>query len=159
MICGPGLLSIYISNRNISNCLTYGRYLAVVSALASGADWVFIPEAPPEEGWEDHMCARLGEVRTRFFPKDLSVPQKLSMSLLLIDRLVYVYFISLQSRSKGSRLNTVIIAEGAIDQHGEPITSNYVKDVRQPCSIHVPQSAFLGHHIYSSILFHTRFCF
>lgn len=39
------------------------RYLAVVSALASGADWVFIPEAPPEEGWEDHMCARLGEVR------------------------------------------------------------------------------------------------
>uniref|UniRef100_A0AAR2LEB8 6-phosphofructokinase n=1 Tax=Pygocentrus nattereri TaxID=42514 RepID=A0AAR2LEB8_PYGNA len=69
-------------------------YLAVVSALASGADWVFIPEAPPEEGWEDHMCARLGE-----------------------------------SRSKGSRLNIVIIAEGAIDKHGEPITSNYVKDL------------------------------
>uniref|UniRef100_A0A4W4HCR9 6-phosphofructokinase n=1 Tax=Electrophorus electricus TaxID=8005 RepID=A0A4W4HCR9_ELEEL len=71
-------------------------YLAVVSALASGADWVFIPEAPPEEGWEDHMCARLGE-----------------------------------SRSKGSRLNIVIIAEGAIDKHGQPITSNYVKDVRK----------------------------
>uniref|UniRef100_A0A4W4H528 ATP-dependent 6-phosphofructokinase n=1 Tax=Electrophorus electricus TaxID=8005 RepID=A0A4W4H528_ELEEL len=71
-----------------------GRYLAVVSALASGADWVFIPEAPPEEGWEDHMCARLGE-----------------------------------SRSKGSRLNIVIIAEGAIDKHGQPITSNYVKDL------------------------------
>uniref|UniRef100_A0A8B9RFJ8 ATP-dependent 6-phosphofructokinase n=1 Tax=Astyanax mexicanus TaxID=7994 RepID=A0A8B9RFJ8_ASTMX len=69
-------------------------YLAVVSALASGADWVFIPEAPPEEGWEDHMCARLGE-----------------------------------SRSKGSRLNIVIIAEGAIDKHGQPITSNYVKDL------------------------------
>ncbi|XP_030626351.1 phosphofructokinase, liver b isoform X2 [Chanos chanos] len=68
-------------------------YLAVVSALASGADWVFIPEAPPEEGWEDHMCARLGE-----------------------------------SRSKGSRLNVVIIAEGAIDKHGKPITSTYVKD-------------------------------
>ncbi|XP_030626350.1 phosphofructokinase, liver b isoform X1 [Chanos chanos] len=69
-------------------------YLAVVSALASGADWVFIPEAPPEEGWEDHMCARLGE-----------------------------------SRSKGSRLNVVIIAEGAIDKHGKPITSTYVKDL------------------------------
>lgn len=38
------------------------RYLALVSALASGADWLFIPEAPPEEGWEDHMCVRLGEV-------------------------------------------------------------------------------------------------
>ncbi|RXN23017.1 ATP-dependent 6- liver type-like protein [Labeo rohita] len=68
-------------------------YLAVVSALASGADWLFIPEAPPEDGWEDHMCARLGE-----------------------------------SRSKGSRLNIVIIAEGAIDKHGQPISSNYVKD-------------------------------
>lgn len=39
------------------------RYLATVSALASGADWVFIPEAPPEDGWEEHFCARLGEVR------------------------------------------------------------------------------------------------
>uniref|UniRef100_A0A671MKT4 6-phosphofructokinase n=1 Tax=Sinocyclocheilus anshuiensis TaxID=1608454 RepID=A0A671MKT4_9TELE len=69
-------------------------YLAVVSALASGADWLFIPEAPPEDGWEDHMCARLGEVRR-----------------------------------KGSRLNIVIIAEGAIDKHGQLISSNYVKDL------------------------------
>ncbi|XP_077104668.1 ATP-dependent 6-phosphofructokinase, liver type-like [Siphateles boraxobius] len=69
-------------------------YLAVVSALASGADWLFIPEAPPEDDWEDHMCARLGE-----------------------------------SRSKGSRLNIVIIAEGAIDKHGHLISSNYVKDL------------------------------
>ncbi|XP_056323781.1 phosphofructokinase, liver b [Danio aesculapii] len=69
-------------------------YLAVVSALASGADWLFIPEAPPEDGWEDHMCARLGEVR-----------------------------------SKGSRLNIVIIAEGAIDKHGQLISSSYVKDL------------------------------
>uniref|UniRef100_A0A4W5JZW6 Phosphofructokinase, liver type n=1 Tax=Hucho hucho TaxID=62062 RepID=A0A4W5JZW6_9TELE len=38
-------------------------YLALVSALASGADWLFIPEAPPLEGWEDHMCARLEHVR------------------------------------------------------------------------------------------------
>uniref|UniRef100_A0A8C1DXT1 ATP-dependent 6-phosphofructokinase n=1 Tax=Cyprinus carpio carpio TaxID=630221 RepID=A0A8C1DXT1_CYPCA len=69
-------------------------YLAVVSALASGADWLFIPEAPPEDGWEDHMCTRLGE-----------------------------------SRSKGSRLNIVIIAEGAIDKHGQLISSSYVKDL------------------------------
>ncbi|XP_048857700.1 phosphofructokinase, liver b [Brienomyrus brachyistius] len=69
-------------------------YLATVSALASGADWVFIPEAPPEEGWEEHFCARLGE-----------------------------------SRSKGSRLNIVIVAEGAIDRHGQPISSSYVKDL------------------------------
>uniref|UniRef100_A0A672QUG1 Phosphofructokinase, liver type n=1 Tax=Sinocyclocheilus grahami TaxID=75366 RepID=A0A672QUG1_SINGR len=37
-------------------------YLALVSALASGADWLFIPEAPPEDGWEELMCARLGEL-------------------------------------------------------------------------------------------------
>ncbi|KAI7808607.1 ATP-dependent 6-phosphofructokinase, liver type [Triplophysa rosa] len=69
-------------------------YLALVSALASGADWLFIPEAPPEEGWEELMCARLGE-----------------------------------SRSKGSRLNIIIVAEGAISRSGEPITSNYIKDL------------------------------
>ncbi|CAO2608545.1 ATP-dependent 6-phosphofructokinase, liver type [Lemmus lemmus] len=69
-------------------------YLALVSALASGADWLFIPEAPPEDGWENFMCERLGE-----------------------------------TRSRGSRLNIIIIAEGAIDRHGKPISSSYVKDL------------------------------
>ncbi|XP_061443924.1 ATP-dependent 6-phosphofructokinase, platelet type isoform X2 [Rhineura floridana] len=40
-------------------------YLALVSALACGADYVFIPEYPPEEGWEDHMCSKLSENRAR----------------------------------------------------------------------------------------------
>uniref|UniRef100_A0ACB8FVY2 Uncharacterized protein n=1 Tax=Sphaerodactylus townsendi TaxID=933632 RepID=A0ACB8FVY2_9SAUR len=40
-------------------------YLALVSALACGADWVFIPEYPPEQGWEDQMCMRLSENRAR----------------------------------------------------------------------------------------------
>ncbi|XP_063070414.1 ATP-dependent 6-phosphofructokinase, liver type-like [Engraulis encrasicolus] len=69
-------------------------YLALVSALASGADWLFIPEAPPAEGWEDRMCARLEH-----------------------------------SRSKGSRLNIIIIAEGALQTTGEAISSTYVKDL------------------------------
>uniref|UniRef100_A0A8C4HDK5 ATP-dependent 6-phosphofructokinase n=1 Tax=Dicentrarchus labrax TaxID=13489 RepID=A0A8C4HDK5_DICLA len=69
-------------------------YLALVSALASGADWLFIPEAPPQEGWEDRMCARLEG-----------------------------------SRIKGSRLNIIIVAEGAVDIHGKPIPSTYVKDL------------------------------
>ncbi|XP_026230599.1 ATP-dependent 6-phosphofructokinase, platelet type-like isoform X1 [Anabas testudineus] len=38
-------------------------YLALVSALACGADWVFIPEMPPEDGWEDNMCQKLSENR------------------------------------------------------------------------------------------------
>lgn len=37
----------------------------------------------------------------------------------------------LQSRTTGSRLNIVIVAEGAIDMNGEPISSTYVKDVRK----------------------------
>ncbi|XP_058471992.1 ATP-dependent 6-phosphofructokinase, liver type [Solea solea] len=69
-------------------------YLALVSALASGADWLFIPEAPPHEGWEDQMCTRLEN-----------------------------------SRLKGSRLNIIIIAEGAIDRQGNPISATYVKDL------------------------------
>ncbi|XP_072847258.2 ATP-dependent 6-phosphofructokinase, muscle type isoform X2 [Pogona vitticeps] len=67
-------------------------YLALITALASGADWVFIPESPPEDNWEDHLCRRLTETRTR-----------------------------------GSRLNIIIVAEGAIDKHGKPITSEDIK--------------------------------
>lgn len=37
-------------------------YLALVAALASEADWVFIPEWPPEEGWEDILCEKLAQV-------------------------------------------------------------------------------------------------
>ncbi|XP_040208600.1 ATP-dependent 6-phosphofructokinase, platelet type isoform X5 [Rana temporaria] len=40
-------------------------YLALVSALACGADWVFLPESPPEEGWEELMCVKLSENRAR----------------------------------------------------------------------------------------------
>ena len=35
-------------------------YLALMSAIATGADWVLIPEAPPNlDEWEDKMCAVL----------------------------------------------------------------------------------------------------
>ncbi|KAM9672085.1 ATP-dependent 6-phosphofructokinase, platelet type [Trichechus inunguis] len=40
-------------------------YLALVSALACGADWVFLPESPPEERWEENMCVKLSENRAR----------------------------------------------------------------------------------------------
>lgn len=38
-------------------------------------------------------------------------------------------FAVVQSRSRGSRLNIIIVAEGAIDRQGQPITSGFVKDV------------------------------
>lgn len=38
-----------------------------------------------------------------------------------------------QTRSRGSRLNIIIVAEGAIDRHGKAITSSIVKDVSTEC--------------------------
>jgi len=38
-------------------------YLALVAALASEADWVFLPEWPPEKGWEDSLCEKLTQER------------------------------------------------------------------------------------------------
>nr|XP_009671356.1 PREDICTED: ATP-dependent 6-phosphofructokinase, muscle type [Struthio camelus australis] len=69
-------------------------YLALITALACGADWVFIPESPPEDDWEDHLCRRLTERRVG-----------------------------------GSRLNIIIVAEGAIDKQGKLITSDDIKNL------------------------------
>ncbi|MCB0050429.1 MAG: 6-phosphofructokinase [Caldilinea sp.] len=39
-------------------------YLALMSALATGADWALIPESPPDvENWEDKMCEVLSAER------------------------------------------------------------------------------------------------
>ena len=38
-------------------------YLALMSAIAGGADYVLIPENPPAEGWEDQMCELLRKGR------------------------------------------------------------------------------------------------
>jgi 6-phosphofructokinase 1 len=72
----------------------HAGYLALMSGLATGADWVFIPESPPEDGWEQRMCD-----------------------------------IIQAGRARGRRHNTVIVAEGAIDRQGQPIASDYVKQV------------------------------
>ncbi|KAM9489187.1 ATP-dependent 6-phosphofructokinase, platelet type isoform 3-T3 [Clarias gariepinus] len=85
-------------------------YLALVSALACGADWVLIPEMPPEDGWEDLMCEKLSA-----------------------------------TRSRGSRLNIIIVAEGATDRHGKAITSNVVKDLVVRCLGFDTRVTILGH--------------
>lgn len=41
-------------------------YLAVVSALAAEADYVFAPEWPPEN-WQEEMCHKLELVNYFFF--------------------------------------------------------------------------------------------
>lgn len=37
-------------------------YLALVAAMASEADYVFIPESPVRDGWEDQLCGKLKQV-------------------------------------------------------------------------------------------------
>lgn len=70
-------------------------YLALMGALATGADWVLIPELPPQtEDWEAAMCESLR-----------------------------------RGRELGRRDSIVVVAEGARDMHGNPISSQYVTEV------------------------------
>ncbi|CAN5692677.1 6-phosphofructokinase [soil metagenome] len=70
-------------------------YLALMGALASGADFAIIPENPPEgDQWEEKMCEILRD-----------------------------------GRRIGRRDSIVIIAEGAQDRQGKPITSDHVRQV------------------------------
>jgi 6-phosphofructokinase 1 len=70
-------------------------YLALMAGLATGANWIFIPEHPPEvDDWAGSL-QRAVEAGRRI----------------------------------GRRSNLVVVAEGATDRYGEPITSEQVKDV------------------------------
>ena len=46
-------------------------YLALVAALACEADWVFIPEWPPEADWETVLCNKLVSVSKACFLSQL----------------------------------------------------------------------------------------
>jgi 6-phosphofructokinase 1 len=86
-------------------------YLALMGALATGADWVLIPENPPNmDDWEGKMC---------------EVLQK--------------------GRKIGRRDSIVIIAEGAQDRHGNPITSQYVKQALEERLGEDTRITVLGH--------------
>lgn len=69
-------------------------YLALVGGLASEADYVFIPESPPEKGWQERLCSRLK-----------------------------------RGRAMGQKLNIILVAEGAVDTDGQPISAEMVKKV------------------------------
>ncbi|XP_077517814.1 ATP-dependent 6-phosphofructokinase isoform X2 [Amblyomma americanum] len=69
-------------------------YLAIVAALASEADFVFIPECPPDGEWQSVLCSKLQ-----------------------------------QERDTGQRLNIIILAEGAQDRDGNPITAEMIRKV------------------------------
>lgn len=86
-------------------------YLALMGAMASGADWVLIPEAPPDvDDWEAKMCEML---------------QK--------------------GRRMGRRDSMVIVAEGARDRNGKPITTRHIKEVLEERLNEDVRITVLGH--------------
>ncbi|HDQ14236.1 MAG TPA: 6-phosphofructokinase, partial [Sediminispirochaeta sp.] len=86
-------------------------YLALMSALASGAQWVLIPENPPSiDNWEDRMVEVMKE-----------------------------------GREAGRRFSLAVVAEGARDRFGEPITSDYVVQVLKERLTEDTRLTILGH--------------
>jgi 6-phosphofructokinase 1 len=86
-------------------------YLALMGALATGADWVLIPESPPDiENWEERMCDVLRN-----------------------------------GREAGRRDSIVVVAEGARDRDGNPITSAQIKDILEDKLGEEVRITVLGH--------------
>lgn len=86
-------------------------YLALMGALAGGADWVFIPEFPPEaEDWESKMCEVLAA-----------------------------------GRRNGRRDSIVVVAEGARDRQGNPITAERLRTILEERLGEDARVSILGH--------------
>lgn len=85
-------------------------YLALVAALASEADFCFIPEWPVPVDWPTVLCHKLQMMR-----------------------------------HEGSRLNIIIVAEGALDRDGKVITADQVRDVVKERLHYDTRVTVLGH--------------
>lgn len=85
-------------------------YLALMASLASGANWVLIPEQPPADDWAHQMCRDIG-----------------------------------QGRSIGRRQSVVIVAEGAQDRNGNPITADQIKTLLEEELGEDTRITILGH--------------
>ncbi|RXM97864.1 ATP-dependent 6-phosphofructokinase, platelet type [Acipenser ruthenus] len=117
-------------------------YLALVSALACGADWMFIPEMPPADGWEEQMCTKLSETRSRGSRLNIIIVAEGAM-----DRhgQVITSNIVKDNRARKKRLNIIIVSEGAIDTSNKPITSEHIKDLVVKCLGFDTRVTILGH--------------
>ena len=86
-------------------------YLALMGAIAAGADFVLIPESPPDvDNWEDSMCSLMKA-----------------------------------GRAAGRRDSIVIVAEGAQDRNGKPISVDYVQQVLEQRLGEDARVTILGH--------------
>ncbi|MGH0175345.1 UNVERIFIED_CONTAM: hypothetical protein FKN15_008796 [Acipenser sinensis] len=117
-------------------------YLALVSALACGADWMFIPEMPPADGWEDQMCTKLSENRAR--KKRLNIIIVSEGAIDTSNKPITSEHIK-DNRARKKRLNIIIVSEGAIDTSNKPITSEHIKDLVVKCLGFDTRVTILGH--------------
>ncbi len=86
-------------------------YLALMSAIATGADWVLIPEYPPaSDNWEEEMVNAITA-----------------------------------GRQAGRRDSIVVVAEGATDRRGNPITSEHLRQVLEAGLTESVRVTVLGH--------------
>jgi 6-phosphofructokinase 1 len=94
------------------------RLIYSLVTTSTGADYIFIPEQPPEsDNWEEEMCAVLKSV------------SRLGRGLEAIDRPLLRGFPASQHRLVGKRKSIVIVAEGALDRNLQPIKGSYIKNV------------------------------
>ncbi|KAG2458468.1 PFKAP protein, partial [Polypterus senegalus] len=75
-----------------------------------------------------NIVGMVGSIDNDFCGTDMTIGT--DSALHRIIEVVDAIMTTAQSRSRGSRLNIIIVAEGAIDRHGKAITSNIVKDNR-----------------------------
>lgn len=85
-------------------------YLALMTTIAGGADYTFLPETPPRDGWEDRMVA-------------------------VLDR----------AREAGRRDSIIVVAEGAADRDGQPISAQRIQEAILERSGEEPRVTILGH--------------
>ncbi|MFW0795016.1 6-phosphofructokinase [Gordonia sp. CPCC 205515] len=85
-------------------------YLALMASMATAANWMFIPEQPPADGWAERM---LRDIRA--------------------------------GRQIGRRQSVVVVAEGAEDRAGNPITAEQIRKLLEDELGEDTRITILGH--------------
>ncbi|XP_023238886.1 ATP-dependent 6-phosphofructokinase-like, partial [Centruroides sculpturatus] len=165
------LIILVAVNSVVNNVRPYiHKYLALVGALASEADFVFIPEWPPESDWPEVLCHKLKQII--FCDQTLSHQRTFILEVMgrhcgylalvgaLASEADFVFIPEWppesdwpevlchklkQGRDIGQRLNIIIVAEGAIDRQGNPITAEDVKKVIEDNLKQDARITVLGH--------------
>ncbi|SNV19079.1 6-phosphofructokinase [Dermatophilus congolensis] len=85
-------------------------YLPLFAAIAGGCDYVFVPEAPPEPGWENDLATKIRD-----------------------------------GRAAGRRDSLILVAEGAQERDGTPITCERVQAAIHDTTGEDAKITILGH--------------